>query len=165
MRSSLAFSTLRILPRSGRIAWKCRSRPCLADPPAESPSTIYNSLIEASLEEQSASFPGSALTSNALLRRVSSRALRAASRAREAWSAFSRTRRDTAGFSSMNSCSFSANKDSTIPRTSLFPSFVFVWPSNCGSGILTEMIAVKPSRTSSPVKLESLSLIILFLRA
>jgi len=37
--SSRAFSTLRSLPRSGRIAWKRRSRPCLAEPPAESPST------------------------------------------------------------------------------------------------------------------------------
>ncbi len=42
-RSSRAFSTLRILPRSGRIAWKCRSRACLAEPPAESPSTRYSS--------------------------------------------------------------------------------------------------------------------------
>lgn len=37
--SSLAFSTLIILPRNGSMAWKRRSRPCLADPPAESPST------------------------------------------------------------------------------------------------------------------------------
>jgi len=32
-------STLMILPRSGRIAWNSRLRPCLAEPPAESPST------------------------------------------------------------------------------------------------------------------------------
>ena len=38
--SSRAFSTFRILPHSGRIAWNRRSRPCLADPPAESPSTM-----------------------------------------------------------------------------------------------------------------------------
>ncbi|MMZ61100.1 hypothetical protein D1872_232310 [compost metagenome] len=121
--------------------------------------------MDASFEEQSASLPGRALTSRALLRRVSSRAFRAASRAREACSALSRTRRATAGFSSMNSCSFSENRDSTIPRTSLLPSLVFVCPSNCGSGILTEIIAVKPSRTSSPVRLESFSLIALLLRA
>ena len=30
---------IKILPRSGRIAWKSRLRPCLAEPPAESPST------------------------------------------------------------------------------------------------------------------------------
>src|ERR1041385_3800338 len=34
-----AFWTLRILPRSGRIAWLLRSRACFAEPPAESPST------------------------------------------------------------------------------------------------------------------------------
>src|SRR5215216_2563799 len=37
--SKRAFSTFRILPLSGRIAWVRRSRPCFADPPAESPST------------------------------------------------------------------------------------------------------------------------------
>ena len=31
------------------------------------------------------------------------------------------------------------------------PSFVFVWPSNCGSVSFAEMTAVSPSRTSSPV--------------
>jgi hypothetical protein len=34
------FSLLMIFPRSGRIAWYVRSRACLADPPAESPSTM-----------------------------------------------------------------------------------------------------------------------------
>jgi hypothetical protein len=38
--SRRAFSVLMSLPRSGRIAWKRRSRPCLAEPPAESPSTM-----------------------------------------------------------------------------------------------------------------------------
>ena len=38
--SSRAFSTLISLPRMGRMAWVRRSRPCLAEPPAESPSTM-----------------------------------------------------------------------------------------------------------------------------
>ena len=38
--SRRAFSTFRILPRIGRIAWNLRSRPILAEPPAESPSTM-----------------------------------------------------------------------------------------------------------------------------
>ncbi len=38
------------------------------------------------------------------------------------------------------------------------PSLVFVWPSNCGSASLTEMTAVRPSRTSSPERLSSFSL-------
>src|SRR6202521_5284014 len=42
--SNRAFSTFRILPLSGRMAWNRRSRPCLAEPPADSPSTMYSSL-------------------------------------------------------------------------------------------------------------------------
>ena len=36
-------ATLRILPRSGSTAWVARSRACLAEPPAESPSTMKSS--------------------------------------------------------------------------------------------------------------------------
>ena len=39
-RSMRDFSTLMILPRIGRIAWNRESRQDLADPPAESPSTM-----------------------------------------------------------------------------------------------------------------------------
>src|SRR5207249_991396 len=73
-----AFCTLRILPRSGRIAWKLRSRPCFAEPPAESPSTRYSSVSLGSETEQSASFPGKRPPSSPLFLRTSSRALRAA---------------------------------------------------------------------------------------
>ena len=52
------FSTLRILPRRGRMAWKCRSRPSLALPPALSPSTRKISHLLGSRSEQSASLPG-----------------------------------------------------------------------------------------------------------
>lgn len=55
--SSLAFSTLRILPLNGRIAWVSLLRADLAEPPAESPSTINISQCDGSLSEQSASFP------------------------------------------------------------------------------------------------------------
>ena len=79
--SKRARSTFRILPRSGRIAWIARLRPCLAEPPAESPSTMNSSDSAGSRSWQSASLPGSELMSSAPLRRVSSRALRAASRA------------------------------------------------------------------------------------
>ena len=70
-------STLSILPRSGRIAWNARLRPCLALPPAESPSTMKSSLLAGSFSWQSASLPGSEETLSGFLR-VSSRALRAA---------------------------------------------------------------------------------------
>src|SRR5213083_3035727 len=80
--SNRAFSTLRILPLRGRMAWKRRSRPCLAEPPAESPSTMNSSLWAGSFSEQSASLPGNEPLSRALLRRINSLALRAASRPR-----------------------------------------------------------------------------------
>ena len=76
------FSLLMIFPRSGRIAWYVRSRPVFAEPPAESPSTMNSSASDGSRIEQSASLPGSEELSSADLRRVSSRAFRAASRAR-----------------------------------------------------------------------------------
>jgi hypothetical protein len=60
MRSKRARSTLRILPLSGRIAWVLRLRPCLAEPPAESPSTMNSSDSAGSFSWQSASLPGQA---------------------------------------------------------------------------------------------------------
>ena len=87
--SKRAFSTLISLPRIGRMAWKRRSRPCLAEPPAESPSTMKSSVKDGSRSEQSANLPGKPPPVNALLRTVS-RALRAASRARAAVMAFSK---------------------------------------------------------------------------
>ncbi len=58
IRSMRAFSTLRILPRIGRIAWVSGSRPPLAEPPAESPSTMKISQRAGSLSWQSESLPG-----------------------------------------------------------------------------------------------------------
>ena len=46
----------------------------------------------------------------------------------------------------------------TKPLTSVLPSLVFVWPSNCGSPSFTETIAARPSRMSSPVSFSSFSL-------
>ncbi len=97
------FSTLRILPRSGKHRLGVAVAPCLAEPPAESPSTTNSSARLGSLTEQSASLPGSVEFSSADLRRVRSRALRAASRARCAWTAFMITARASLGFSSRNS--------------------------------------------------------------
>ena len=39
--------------------------------------------------------------------------------------------------------------------TGVLPSLVFVWPSNCGLASLTETIAARPSRASSPVSFSS----------
>ena len=65
--------------------------------------------------------------------------------------------RASAGFSSRNSASPLFTADWTKPSTGGLPSFVFVWPSNCGSWSFTEMIAVRPSRTSSPWRFSSFS--------
>jgi len=97
------FSTFSILPHSGRMAWNTRSRPCLALPPAESPSTMYSSHFVGSSSLQSASLPGSPEFSSRPFLRVISRALRAASRARAAMIDLSRIFRTTSGFSSKNS--------------------------------------------------------------
>ena len=159
------FSTLMILPRSGSTAWVLRSRPCLAEPPAESPSTTNSSASAGSLTEQSASLPGSVEFSSADLRRVRSRALRAASRAREASTVLRITRLASAGFSSRNSARPRFTAACTKPSTGGLPSLVLVWPSNWGSWIFTEMIAVRPSRTSSPWRFGSFSLSSPFWRA
>ncbi len=163
--SGRAFSTFRILPKSGRMAWNRRSRPCLAEPPAESPSTMNSSDSSGSRLEQSASLPGSVPLSSALLRCTRSRAFRAASRARLATRHFSMIRFASEGFSSRYCASASPTTVCTWPATSGLPRRVFVWPSNCGSGSFTETTATRPSRTSSPVRFGSASFRILFLRA
>src|SRR6478735_3215248 len=157
-RSMRAFSTLMILPRSGRIAWNIESRPLLAEPPAESPSTTYSSDLRGSVDRQSASLPGSPPMSVALLRRTSSRALRAARRACADETALLTTVLASAGFASNQWLSCSLPIFCTNDFTSVLPSLVLVWPSNCGSDTFTERTAARPSRMSSPVRLGSLSL-------
>ena len=159
-----AFSTLRILPRSGSTACVERSRPCLAEPPAESPSTMNSSVSAGSLTVQSASLPGSALRSSADLR-VRSRALRAAARACAAETALRRTALASWGFSSRNCASFWLTTEATKPSMPGLPSLVLVWPSNCGSVSFAEITAVRPSRTSSPERFSSFSLSSPVLRA
>ena len=124
--SILAFSAFITLPLSGKIAWYRLSLPCLAEPPAESPSTRNISHISGSLLEQSASFPGSEPPSRALLRLISSRAFRAAALLRADNTAFSTILLPTEGFCSRNSCSPSKTIESTRPFTSPLPSLVLV---------------------------------------
>ena len=146
-----------IFPRSGRIAWFDLSRASLAAPPAELPSTMNISANSGSRTWQSANFFAIS-PPNAPLRRVRSRALRAAWRARAAEIAFWMICLASVGFSSRNSESFALTLDSTKPLIHGLPSFVFVWPSNCGSCSFTDTTAASPSRTSSPSRLSSFSL-------
>ena len=149
--SKRAFSTLSTLPRNGKIAWNLRSRPCLAEPPAESPSTIYSSHNAGSFSWQSASLPGRPAPSNTLLRRVISRALRAASRARAASTTLAHSAFASVGFSNNQVSRVRATASSTAGRTSLDTNLSFVWLLNFGSGTFTDKTHVNPSRMSSPV--------------
>ena len=80
------------------MAWMAESRPILAEPPAESPSTMKISVREGSFSRQSASLPGIRLVSRALLRRTSSRAFLAAARARAACVSLGAAMPDAEGF-------------------------------------------------------------------
>ena len=152
------FSTLRILPRSGSTAWVLRSRPCLAEPPAESPSTTNSSASDGSLTEQSASLPGSvrvlerrlAPRQVARLARRLARALRL-HRLHDHRARLARVLLEELGRGP------ALTIDSTKPAIPGLPSLVLVWPSNCGSRSFTEITAVRPSRTSSPERLSSFS--------
>ncbi len=74
----IAFSTFKILPRNGMMAWKLRSRPCFAVPPAESPSTKKISHLAGSCSEQSDNLPGNPPPPKTVLRCTISRAFLAA---------------------------------------------------------------------------------------
>ena len=83
--ASATDSVFSTLPRSGRTACRSRSRPCFAEPPAESPSTMKSSVSSRSLLEQSLSLPGSVSRPLvAVLRDTAADAARDASRARAA---------------------------------------------------------------------------------
>ena len=149
--SNLAFSTFKILPFSGNMAWNLRSRPCLADPPAESPSTKYISHFAGSRSWQSANLPGKPMVSITPLRRVISRALRAASRARAASTILPTMIFASAGFSCKNSANLAATTSETTGCTSEETNLSLVCDENFGSGTLTDNTQQMPSRMSSPV--------------
>src|ERR1700727_2514724 len=79
------------------------------------------------------------------LRRVRSRAWRAAIRAREACWALSMMPLASPGLRSNQSRSLSLVIFCTNDLASVLPSLVLVWPSNWGSASLMETIAVRPA--------------------
>ena len=87
--------------------------------------------------------------------RERSRALRAAIRAAAESILFLTISLPSLGFFSNHSVKASFTHFWVKVFASVLPSLVLVWPSNCGSEILIETIAVKPSRISSPVKRSS----------
>ncbi|CAM5676864.1 hypothetical protein SALBM135S_02152 [Streptomyces alboniger] len=124
--STRAFSTFRILPRMGRIAWYIGSRPDFAEPPAESPSTMKISHFVGSFDWQSESLPGSDAVSRRPLRRVRSRALRAATRAVAAWMPLRMMSAASFGLRSNQSVRCSWTTFCTKVLASVLPSLVLV---------------------------------------
>ena len=93
------------------------------------------------------------------MRPRATRASRAAIRALAAACDLRTMSRPSAGFSSNQAPSWSFMMRWVKPLASVLPSLVLVWPSNCGSPSLIEMIAVRPSRMSSPETRSSFFLI------
>ena len=85
------------------------------------------------------------------LRRVISRALRAASRARAASTILPQIILASAGFSAKNSINLADTTSETTGCTSLDTNLSLVCDENLGSGTLTDNTQVMPSRISSPV--------------
>ena len=140
----------KILPLNGNTAWFSLFLPCFAEPPAESPSTINNSVPSCLDIWQSASLPGKPLNSNAPFLLTFSRAFLAKSLARAAWTIFARTIFAIDGFWSNHTDNLSFIIVSTIFLTSDETSLSFVCEENFGSGILIDNTHVKPSFISSP---------------
>ena len=154
--SILAFSTFRILPRIGRIAWNIRSLAVFAEPPAESPSTMKISHFDASRLSQLASFP---LLSNEYFCFVS-RLVFARSSVLRIFAAFSAHPITFLRVSRFRSKKRMISSFVTLLQAfaaSGLSSFVLVCPSNLGSGCLMDTIAVIPLRISAPVKFASFS--------
>jgi hypothetical protein len=63
--------------------------------------------------------------------------------------------RASSGFSSRNAANVSPKTEATADCASTDPSFALVCPSNWISRSFTEITAVRPSRTSSPVNVSS----------
>ena len=154
--SILAFSTFKILPRIGKIAWKLRSRAVFAEPPAESPSTMKISQMDASLLSQFANFPLESKENFCFTKRLVL-ALSSFLRILAARSAQEITAFRVSKFLSKNNWISSPVTFWVTFAASWLSNFVFVCPSKRGSGCLMETTADIPFRTSAPVKLASFS--------
>jgi hypothetical protein len=142
--SKRAFSTLRILPLSGRMAWYLRLRPCFAEPPAESPSTKNNSDKRGILLlaiRQLARQPGH--VENAFAARHLARPAGGLAGPRR----LDHLGGDGLGFSRVlqqKSRTVAATTDSTAGLTSDETSLSLVCEENFGSGTLTDSTAIRP---------------------
>ena len=130
-----------------------------AVPPAESPSTMNSSLSAALRLEQSASLPGMPALEQATC---------GGWHCGRSWRRRAPAPRLIAFLTTLVGLGGvlleplgEASRwwpSATSERISALPSLALVWPSNCGLRSFTEMIAVRPSRMSSPRRLSSFSL-------
>ena len=154
-----ARSTLRILPRIGRIAWNSRVARLLGAAAGA-----------VALDDEQLGFVGVARRAVGELarhRRRLEQRLAPGEVARLACR-HARPRRlrrlgddrlaPRSGAPRASRPSFSLVAFSTSDRISVLPSLVLVWPSNCGLRSFTDTIAVRPSRMSSPRRFSSFSL-------
>ena len=141
---------MRIFPRNGSIAWVERSRACLAEPPAKSPSTMNSSAPSAAVEVQSASLPGRRSLRTALLREISFSCLR---RMRSSARSITKSRSllACAGLAASQWSNGSLIAFSTMRVASLVARRSLVWPWNSGSRMNTESMQAAPAITSSLV--------------
>ena len=140
----------RILPRNGMMACVSRSRACLAEPPAESPSTRNSSECFGSWLVQSASLPGSAGPAVTRLRLTCCAALVRSCAFSMANCAM---RSPASGCWLSHSDSESCTKLSASEAASRVASRSFIWPANCGSWILIDSTKQHLSKMSSGVSL------------
>ena len=141
--SADALATLRILPRNGRIAWVSRSRACLAEPPALSPSTRKISVPAALSRVQSASLPGSRNLRVAVLRAIS-RCWRRRWRSSARSAMRSSSSRRSPGRRRANGRNGRCTAPSTSRVASAEASRSLVWPWNCGSRMNSDSSIAAP---------------------
>ena len=156
LANSRSFSTsqaLSTLPRSGRIACVSLSRPILALPPAESPSTRKISLSARSRLSQSVSLPGSTATPEPFFFST----LCAARWRVCAWRITS-----SASFLPYSTCWLSQSSSAGLTQldtrrsASRLFSRSLIWPWNCGSSTLDESTKLARENTSSGIGLTPL---------
>ncbi|MCY1442580.1 hypothetical protein D9M71_589550 [compost metagenome] len=134
------------MPRNGRIAWNSLSRACLAEPPAESPSTRNSSERIGSCPAQSASLPGSA---GPWVMRLRSTFLLALRRRPALLIASSASNMPVSGLALSHRLNASLTTPETNAAASRDDRRSLVWPENCGSCIFIDSTKAMRSQTSS----------------
>ena len=153
-----ACSVFSTLPRSGRIACVLRSRPCLAEPPAESPSTMNSSLLAGIGRRAVGQLAGQVqpVRHRGLARHRLRRRARRLARLRRQRDALDDLRARGPVLEQEASRAPGRTAPSTCACASGLPSRSLVWPWNCGSCMYIDRMPTTPSRMSSAVSVTPL---------